>query len=323
MIVADCGCVLSGKSKPKTTPMLANAKAAAAVAITTVESPTPTPTPQPVPGGEVCKNCKGKGKVGDGTVFSICVECDGTGKAKAREIPAFTINMEAIESLRPSRRVQTVIVGDPSCGACQAMYGDCLKNLLNGWVMARGSDPAEVTADADIVYDENRKKYEVFGVKPGSTIPTTLIFADGEVADRIVGKISAAALADRINAVVRSLKPKSESFGGVNVATIEAKDEIEQIISHAEKFLGDGGSLTFSRPAGVVDLGKVVITFPAQTTVVAKCAGGVISLTCNPPPRVKIEGVPILKPAIAGASISRDAIAIDLLRWPDVTIRIK
>lgn len=39
--------------------------------------PAPAPSPKP---GDTCPNCKGTGKVGDGTVFVTCAACDGTGK---------------------------------------------------------------------------------------------------------------------------------------------------------------------------------------------------------------------------------------------------
>ena len=31
---------------------------------------------------DICDNCRGKGKVGDGTVSVTCAACDGTGKKK-------------------------------------------------------------------------------------------------------------------------------------------------------------------------------------------------------------------------------------------------
>lgn len=42
-------------------------------------SPTPTPTPNPSP-SDVCENCHGTGKVGDGTISVTCAVCNGTGK---------------------------------------------------------------------------------------------------------------------------------------------------------------------------------------------------------------------------------------------------
>lgn len=42
-------------------------------------APTPTPTDQ-------CSNCKGRGKVGDGTTMITCPICKGTGK-KTTEVP--------------------------------------------------------------------------------------------------------------------------------------------------------------------------------------------------------------------------------------------
>ncbi len=37
-----------------------------------------SPSPQPKP-GDKCPPCDGTGKVGDGTVFSICLDCGGDG----------------------------------------------------------------------------------------------------------------------------------------------------------------------------------------------------------------------------------------------------
>lgn len=41
--------------------------------------PNPAPQPQPAP-NDICDNCGGTGKLGDGTVSVTCPVCDGTGK---------------------------------------------------------------------------------------------------------------------------------------------------------------------------------------------------------------------------------------------------
>ena len=41
-------------------------------------APSPTPTPQPI--DDICPNCKGRGKLGDGVVSVTCPVCGGTGK---------------------------------------------------------------------------------------------------------------------------------------------------------------------------------------------------------------------------------------------------
>lgn len=52
-------------------------------------SPTPLPGPGPAPKpGDICPNCNGKGKVGDGTVFVTCQPCKGTGKVLASPTPS-------------------------------------------------------------------------------------------------------------------------------------------------------------------------------------------------------------------------------------------
>ena len=37
------------------------------------------------PSGDICDNCNGTGKVGDGRVFVECAACDGTGKSKKQK----------------------------------------------------------------------------------------------------------------------------------------------------------------------------------------------------------------------------------------------
>lgn len=54
-------------------------KALAAATLATEGDAAPTPTPDIAPSG-TCKNCKGTGKVGDGTVFVPCQVCGGDGK---------------------------------------------------------------------------------------------------------------------------------------------------------------------------------------------------------------------------------------------------
>lgn len=59
---------------------------AAEIGMAVLFNPTPAPAPQPAPSG-VCANCKGKGKIGDGTVMVTCPVCDGTGKSLAATTP--------------------------------------------------------------------------------------------------------------------------------------------------------------------------------------------------------------------------------------------
>ena len=44
--------------------------------------PNPGPEPAPAPSGDICQECQGKGKVGDGVVMFTCDACGGTGRAK-------------------------------------------------------------------------------------------------------------------------------------------------------------------------------------------------------------------------------------------------
>lgn len=54
----------------------------AGIAASTLEnqsSPAPAPAPAPKP-GDICPACNGSGKVGDGRIFTTCLDCNGTGK---------------------------------------------------------------------------------------------------------------------------------------------------------------------------------------------------------------------------------------------------
>ena len=56
-------------------------------AVFACESAKPALVPV-TPAGDVCSNCKGTGKLGDGTVSVRCPVCDGTGKKKPTAPPA-------------------------------------------------------------------------------------------------------------------------------------------------------------------------------------------------------------------------------------------
>ena len=52
-------------------------------------APAPSPGPSPTPSGDVCDECQGVGRLGDGTVMVTCPVCNGTGKKTAAEPQAF------------------------------------------------------------------------------------------------------------------------------------------------------------------------------------------------------------------------------------------
>lgn len=69
-------------------------------------SPSPAPLPPAPAPGAVCENCRGKGKVGDGTVFTTCTVCGGTGvtpsKATAAPLPLVpTVGVSPARSAAP------------------------------------------------------------------------------------------------------------------------------------------------------------------------------------------------------------------------------
>lgn len=83
-VLTISGCqVSSSKAKPKNwRPMIA-----AVWAVTHTSQATPETPDKPLPAW-VCDNCKGKGKLGDGTVAVICPVCGGDGKVDGDEAHA-------------------------------------------------------------------------------------------------------------------------------------------------------------------------------------------------------------------------------------------
>lgn len=82
------GVLLAAPAAAQRTQRISNGWGWAGIAASTLDNqatPAPSPTPKP---GDVCKQCKGSGKVGDGVVFSTCRECNGTGKVIARAVSA-------------------------------------------------------------------------------------------------------------------------------------------------------------------------------------------------------------------------------------------
>ena len=77
LLVVLAGCVAT---LPNDATISADLAAETARAIVEMRAaPQPEPGPKP---GDTCPNCKGKGYVGDGTVKTKCLPCDGTGKVQ-------------------------------------------------------------------------------------------------------------------------------------------------------------------------------------------------------------------------------------------------
>ena len=78
LLVVLAGCVAT---LPHDATISADLAAETARAIVEMRAaPQPEPGPKP---GDTCPNCKGRGYVGDGTVKTKCLPCDGTGKVIA------------------------------------------------------------------------------------------------------------------------------------------------------------------------------------------------------------------------------------------------
>ena len=314
-------------------PELEKAKAVAVVAVARMAEPTPAPV-NPV--SDVCENCNGRGQVGDGVIMRTCPVCKGTGKKTSGPTPehsvlrTLSLDDSMLANMRPQRRWQAVVVGMPGCKPCALMKAELTAQLGGVWSIAEVVNLAEefaayeIQGEADIIFDDNWEAYREFGMKEGDSLPCTLVFGDGEVIERINGRVNAVDFSHRVKAAVDKMpKQFSGRFEAIRGGTLEAADLIREVLGTSEKVLGPTGSITMQRPAGTVDLERAVITFSGATTITAKMQSGSLIVNCNPPPRIKVNGVPLLNPSVAGLSITREAITLDLLRWPDVMIAVK
>jgi hypothetical protein len=72
-------------------------------------APEPGPAPRPRP-GDVCPECEGRGKVPrDGSVFTVCLPCKGTGRVQAEQVGSMG---------KPKTRTVYRKVCDPKTGVC-------------------------------------------------------------------------------------------------------------------------------------------------------------------------------------------------------------
>lgn len=101
------GVLLAAPAAAQRTQRISNGWGWAGIAASTLDSqatPAPSPTPKP---GDVCKQCKGSGKVGDGVVFSTCRECNGTGKVVGQKVSELleAVAEKLVSAPSPSDRV--------------------------------------------------------------------------------------------------------------------------------------------------------------------------------------------------------------------------
>jgi hypothetical protein len=74
--------VLWASAASAASPQLHRLAAWLALAVSPAVPAPPAPEPKPAPGGEICPECNGRGKRGDGTIDFICENCGGTGRVQ-------------------------------------------------------------------------------------------------------------------------------------------------------------------------------------------------------------------------------------------------
>ena len=67
--------------------------------------------PPPKPDGELCETCDGSGKVGDGKVFTTCMDCNGLGRTGIGGGVSFVDADKKPQSTAKRRRVRRLFRG--------------------------------------------------------------------------------------------------------------------------------------------------------------------------------------------------------------------
>lgn len=85
-------------------------------------SPSIPDRPQPKP-GDMCDNCQGRGKVGDGVTMKTCPVCNGTGKHSANDEIAFEPDDESESESEDETQPAAVAYGSCADGSCGVSSG--------------------------------------------------------------------------------------------------------------------------------------------------------------------------------------------------------
>lgn len=105
------------------------------LAQTIMQQPTVVPDDDPV--SEICDNCNGRGKVGDGTIMVTCPVCDGTGK-KTKTQPLstgwppkdfFDSIPEKKTSVVPRKHALLEVYTTDPCDPCMKLKAEALPGL--------------------------------------------------------------------------------------------------------------------------------------------------------------------------------------------------
>lgn len=175
----------------------------------------PRPLPQPTPASDVCENCNGTGKLGDGTVSVTCPVCDGTGKVKA-SLPS-RFGGKALHSIlalpgaastagpdkdsgagTPQRTLRQTIKGViysmDGCGPCERLLEDCKVVLPAAkWTLGEAKDFADACAgECDFYHVHQPSGRETF-----DSYPTFAVYRNGMMVKRWWGPMTAKNCAER------------------------------------------------------------------------------------------------------------------------------
>ena len=114
----------------------------------------PVPTPEPV--SDICENCNGRGKVGDGTIMRICPVCDGTGKRVNSSIPisdGWPPKDSLAFAIPAKRHAELEVFTRDNCGPCERLQETYDELRTQGWIITEVQAAEGVTPRSRVWVD--------------------------------------------------------------------------------------------------------------------------------------------------------------------------
>lgn len=212
--------------------------------------------------------------------------------------------------------MQAMVFSTAGCAPCARMHRD-LEEVLpkSGWTVGGGGECMICFRDSGS---------EVYGI---TTFPTTVFLVGGREVDRAVGYLPPQDVADRLNAAfaTRLATAESQSVSAIPIGTLHAKDQVTQLLDAVRPILQDGGTVTLTYSGSSIKLplsDGVEVTAANKVTATWSMKGDALHLKLDPPPKIKVSGMPVSQ-SLSGVAVSVDSITAELPWFPDLKVRVR
>jgi len=212
--------------------------------------------------------------------------------------------------------MQAMVFSTVGCAPCIRMHRE-LEEVLpkSGWTVGGGGDCMICFRDSG---------HEVYGI---TTFPTTVFLVGGREVDRAVGYLPPQDVADRLNAAFakRMDATQSQAVSAIPIGTLHARDQVAQLLDAVRPILQDGGTITLTYSGTNIKLplsDGVEVTAANKVTATWSMKGDALHLKLDPPPKIKVSGMPVSQ-SLSGVAVSVDSITAELPWFPDLKVRVR